>query len=334
MDNPNAAFETNFQGETAIWLTHGRYEAAVLPEMGANLILFRDKEKGYHFLREPKAEEMDDFKASPGIYGIPVLFPPNRYEDGKFPWDGQVYQLPVNEPVTGNHLHGYMHTLPWTVERYTSDVLESVVILSQRVSEGHLYKQYFPFDFTIRLRYTLSDAGLQQQVTVINEGTQRMPNLIAFHTAIHAPFAPDSKASDYRVKITIGERVELNERNLPTGQFQPLSPDEVLMKGDGVNPYFAGMDNHYTAMPQNGRNHMELTDTRTGDKLIYDVGTSYKYWMIWNNGANGRYFCPEPQMNLVNAPNISGKDAEEIGLIGIEPGEIWEQTSRLYGINN
>lgn len=332
MTNQYSAYETDFQGEKAIWLKHGRFEAAVLPEIGGNLILFRDTEKGYHFLREPKENEMEDFKASPGIYGIPVLFPPNRFEDGKFLWEGKEYILPINEEAMGNHLHGYMHTLPWNVVHFSSDDYESKVVLTQKVSEGHLYKKYFPFEFTITLRYTLSDAGLQQQVTVKNEGKERMPNLLAFHTAINAPFVPESSASDYLVKITIGERQELNDRNLPTGHIQPLSHDEELMKGEGVSPYFAGMDNHYTATPQNGRNMMELTDTRTGDKLIYDVGTSYKHWMIWNNGACGQYFCPEPQMNLVNAPNIQGRDAEEIGLIGLAPGESWEETSRLYYI--
>ena len=40
-------------------------------------------------------------------------------------------------------------------------------------------------------------------------------------------------------------------------------------------------------------------------------------------------FCPEPQINLVNAPNVD-LPADDIGLFGLAPGEIWEATSRLY----
>ena len=54
------------------------------------------------------------------------------------------------------------------------------------------------------------------------------------------------------MKLTIGERWELNERMLPIGTFQPLTADEQLLKGDGVNPFFDSMDNHYTAAAQNG----------------------------------------------------------------------------------
>ncbi|CAG7611106.1 Aldose 1-epimerase [Paenibacillus solanacearum] len=324
-------YEGLYQGEKAVWLEAGPYQAAVLPEIGANLIAFRDTVKQYRFLHEPTAEEMESFKAKPVIHGIPVLFPPNRYEDGKFPWNGKVYSFPVNEPSTGNHLHGFLHVIPWAVESCSSSETEARVTLVQRVTESHPVYAYFPHAFTIRLHYTLSEDGLQQQVTVRNDGTESMPCLLAFHTSINAPFAEGSTAADCTFTMTIGQRWELSGRMLPTGKFQPLKPEEERMKQGGVSPYFEAMDNHYTAVPQNGRNRMELTDTRLNVKLVYDVGTAYKQWMIWNNNAGGRFFCPEPQVNLVNAPNVE-LPAEEIGLHALEPGAIWEASSRLYAI--
>ncbi|WP_281891100.1 aldose 1-epimerase [Paenibacillus sp. YYML68] len=318
-----------YQGEQAVWLKAGRYEAVVLPDIGANLIAFRDCESGYRFLREPREHEMDSFKAMPYVHGIPVLFPPNRFEDGKFRWNGACYQFPVNEPERGNHLHGFVHNIPWKVEEYGTTDTTSYVSLLLEVDDTHPLYHYFPHTFTFRLRYTLSSDGLQQHTFIRNTGSQSMPCLLAYHTTVNTPFVPGSTASDYKLKMTIGSRREMNERMLPTGAFQPLKPEEEAMKTVGVNPFFEAMDNHYTAAPQNGRNRMELTDTRTGDKLVYDVGTSYKHWMIWNNDATEGFFCPEPQMNLVNAPNMD-IPAEESGLIALESGEIWEVSARLY----
>lgn len=323
------AYEGTYEGERAVWLKAGNYEAAVLPEIGGNLILFRDAINGYRFLREPGAEEMEEFRQSPGAHGIPVLFPPNRYEDGKFPWNGKTYQFPVNEEATGNHLHGFLHTAAWEVEEFGTGRSESFVTVAIRIDDSHPSYVYLPHRYTVRLRYSLGQDGLSQQLTVRNDGDERMPCLLAFHTAINAPFAPGSSANDCLVKATIGERWELSERMLPTGKHQPLSDGEKRLRGEGVNPYFESMDNHYTAVPQDGRNRMELTDTRIGVTLVYDVGVSYKQWMIWNNGANGTFFCPEPQINLVNAPNVD-LPAETTGLFGLEPGEIWEETARLY----
>jgi len=51
--------------------------------------------------------------------------------------------------------------------------------------------------------------------------------------------------------------------------------------------------------------------------------------MIWNNIACGEFICPEPQTNLVNAPNVDLPDDEK-GLYRLQQGEIWEESSRLY----
>jgi aldose 1-epimerase len=323
------AYEGNYQGEKAVWLKSGRYEAVMLPEIGGNLIAFRDVESGYRFLREPGESEMEVFKSNPGVHGIPVLFPPNRYEDGVFPWKGEVLQFPVNEAATHNHLHGFLHTTAWEVEDFGQTPFESYVSVKVSVDENHEVYRYLPFKFTLRLKYTLSDDGLAQQVFVRNDGDKEMPCLLAFHTAVNAPFAPQSTAKDYKVKLTIGQRWQLSERMLPNGSYQPLTAEELQMQGEGVFPFFTSMDNHYTAVPQNGRNRMELTDTKLGKTLVYDVGTSYKQWMIWNNGATEGFFCPEPQINLVNAPKAE-LPAEEIGLFSLLPGEIWEERARLY----
>lgn len=318
-----------FYGEKAVWLKAGRYEAAILPEIGGNLLVFRDNENGYRFLREPAEDEMEAFRAAPAAYGIPILYPPNRYDGGKFPWNGSTYMLPVNEKATGNHLHGFVHTTPWTVQDFGNNAEESFVTVTLRVDEQHAMYRYLPFTFTMKLRYTLSADGLAQQLYLKNEGGASMPCLIAFHTAINAPFAPDSSAEDCLMKLTVGERWEMNDRKLPTGKRLELTAQEAAMRDTGVNPYFESLDNHYTTVPQNGRNRMELTDKKQGVTLMYDVGTSYKQWMIWNKMACGRFFCPEPQINLVNAPNM-GLQAEEIGLFGLKPGEIWEASARLY----
>jgi aldose 1-epimerase len=331
MATENKAYQGAYHQENAIILRAGRYEAIVLPEVGGNLIAFRDLENQFHFLREPSLEEMNDFKKVPYCHGIPVLFPPNRYEDGKFPWNGKVYQFPVNEASTGNHLHGFVHNIPWQVEHVEANNQESGVTLVLKVTEGHSVYEYLPFAFTFKLRYTLSESGLLQHISIQNDGQDRMPCLVAFHTTINAPFAANSTAADYQFKLTIGERWALDERMLPTGKYQSLTADEEKMKTGELSPFFAAMDNHYTVQTQDGRNRMELTDTRNQVTLVYDVGTSYKQWMIWNNNATEGFFCPEPQINLVNAPNTS-LPPEEIGLFGLEAGEIWEETARLYSI--
>jgi aldose 1-epimerase len=325
----NQAYAGEYKGEKAIWLRSGNYEAALLPEIGGNLIAFRDITRGYNILREPSLDEMADFKARPMVHGIPILFPPNRYQDGKFSLNGLQYEFPVNEVKTGNHLHGFFYNIPWAVSDFGTDDSESYVTIEQHVDENHSAYQYFPHTFHFSIRYALSETGLRQEVKITNLGEAALPCMLGFHTAFNAPFASNSTKEDITFTMTIGDRWELDNRMLPTGSFQPLVTGELAMKSSGVSPYFAGMDNHYTAQPQNGINAVIVTDAKEKVKLVYDVGTGYKQWMIWNNEANGKYFCPEPQINTVNAPHLD-LPAEQLGLVLLGKGESWNETSKLF----
>src|SRR5262249_48691167 len=49
--------------------------------------------------------------------GIPILFPfPNRIRDGRFSWAGREYQLPGNDPIKKNAIHGFACRRPWRVK--------------------------------------------------------------------------------------------------------------------------------------------------------------------------------------------------------------------------
>ncbi|MCF8567327.1 aldose 1-epimerase [Alicyclobacillus tolerans] len=317
-----------YNGEKAVTMSFGRYTAMILPDIGGNLVSFVDTERNLNFLRTPQSDEMMAFKSYPVVYGIPVLFPPNRYQDGTFTFNGREYRFPINEIDTNNHLHGFLYDLPWHVDVSGTSEAISQVMLFQEVDHNHPIYQFWPHHFKITICYRLSDEGLQQEVRVRNIGGDCMPLMLAFHTTLNVPFSPESTRSDYTCAITIGDRWELSKRMLPTGNFQALTSNEEQLKGDGISPFFEPMDNHYVSLPQDGRNYMALTDRRLGLRLIYNVGRKYNNWMIWNNNAEGSFFCPEPQTNVVNAPNTTLSD-EESGMVVLEPGQSWFETSRF-----
>lgn len=323
------ATEGVFQDEPALVLSWGDLQAIVLPDVGGNLVSFRDRRRNFRFLHEPESGEMEAFRAAPYLYGMPVLFPPNRYDGGSIQFAGTHYQLPINESWRGNHLHGFLYDIPWQVEDFGTTRLESYVVLSQTVDECHPRYPLWPHNFLIKIRYSLSEFGLSQQVLVANTGETAMPCLLGFHTAVNAPFAENAEPDDYRCRLSVGERWELDDRGLPTGRKLPFTERERSLREGGMGLFDEPMDHHYTAKPMEGRNRMELLDTRNQVTLVYDVDQAFRHWMLWNNSATPGFFCPEPQVNAVNAPNVH-LPAETVGLFAIQPGELWEATSRMY----
>ncbi|WP_240702779.1 aldose 1-epimerase [Cohnella luojiensis] len=323
------AKQGTYENEPAILLKHGSYSAILLPKIGGNLISFRDDDRDFRFIREPEGADWPAFVNKPMVHGVPVLFPPNRYDGGTFEFDGRTYRFPVNEPETGNHIHGFVYESEWEVVSYGSTEQASAVTVRLHFDEKHSGFAYFPHRITLSQTFTLSNEGLKLHFEAVNESAEAIPFMLGFHTSVNAPFAQGSTIEDLECGIAIGERWELSGRMLPTGRKLPLSEGELLLAEGAGNPYFESLDNHYTASGNVGDNAMTIYDRRVNVRFVYEAGDAYKHWMVYNAAANGKFFCPEPQTGMVNAPNV-GLPAEQTGLIRLNPGERWTAVSRMY----
>lgn len=327
--------ETTWQGELAVRFAAGGYEALMVPGVGANVIELKDNARGLSLLRSPEGVDMEAFKARPQIYGIPVLFPPNRIEDGTFTAGDRTYHFTVNEVARNNHIHGFLHRRPWKVSRMelvSEDVAEVEAVFSADAASE--FYQEFPHEFEFRLLYRLSEKGLEQKVTITNQSGSPMPMGLGFHTAFRIPFHPGSREEDYRMFVSVGEKWALNERVLPTGDFVELTEEEKEYRGKGVPPVgHVIADQHFTSRPLRVNNKdfngAIIEDLSRGIKLVYECGSGYKHWMLWNMDGQKGFVCPEPQTWAINAPNLK-LPAEVTGLRLLAPGEVWQDTCRIF----
>ncbi|MFC5405279.1 aldose 1-epimerase [Cohnella soli] len=324
------AKQDEYENVPAVYLKYGKYSAILLPTIGGNLISFRNDEKGNRYLREPEGAEWASFVAKPLLHGIPVLFPPNRYDGGTFTFDGRVYHLPVNEERTNNHIHGFVYDAEWTLEELAEDENESRATVSFVFDEQHPDYGSFPHRVVLRQTFVLSSDGLEQRFEAVNESGQALPFMLGFHTTLNVPFAQGSDVRDIRCGLPIGDRWELNARQLPTGKRLPLRDGEQALAAGQGDPFFAGLDDHYAAAGvDGGRNAVTVEDANAGVRFVYETGDAFKHWMVYNAEANGSFFCPEPQTGMVNAPNVGLPD-DVTGLIRLEPGAKWTATCRMY----
>ena len=69
---------TDWHGMRAVEFSKGDYTALLIPGMGANLIRLTNTRLGAEILRAPADDEVETFKGRPHVFGLPILFPPNR----------------------------------------------------------------------------------------------------------------------------------------------------------------------------------------------------------------------------------------------------------------
>ncbi len=224
----------DWNGLQAVEFSKGDYTALLIPSVGANLVRLANTRLGAEILRTPAADEIETFKSRPQIFGLPLLFPPNRIADGRYQFDGRTYQYPITIEKEHNYHHGIIKGLPFVVSKAyeTEDEVLVECRYYSNIGNDAIY-EHFPHEFKCKIIYKLSAKGLKQEVTFTNRSNLRMPVGVGFHTPLCIPFA-GGKAADYVMRVAVGEQVELNERNLPTGRKLPLTEQFAKLREGGL----------------------------------------------------------------------------------------------------
>ncbi|NLM10390.1 MAG: aldose 1-epimerase [Clostridiaceae bacterium] len=321
----------SWHGIKAVEVVAGGYEMLIVPGIGGNLIRLKDNRRNLDIIRTPRS--YSEFVKQPEVFGIPVLFFPNRIQDGTIKVDGMVYNLPVNEKKLNNHLHGFLYNRPWEVigEKINNDGSAEVEMVFN-IDPGKDIWSFFPHHSRFRLIYNLSRNGLQQHFEVINHGREPMPFGLGFHTNFNIPFRPDEDYTQYKLIMSIGRECEMGSRALATGNFLELSDEEKKMRETGILTQGRPISGHFSARPlsMDGR-HFNGAIIKNADKkyeLIYEVGDKFRYWVIWNHDGKGSFISVEPQTMMINAPNIK-LPYETTGFVLLPSGSKWYESCNI-----
>ncbi len=323
----------DWNGLRAVEFSKGDYVALLVPEMGANLVRLANIRLGVEILHTPDAGQMEVFRNRPHIFGLPILFPPNRIEDGRYTFEGRTYQFPITIAKENNHHHGILKSQPFVVSKAVENEREVLIecrYYSNAASDAVF--SYFPHEFKCKMVYRLSAEGLEHEVMFGNKSRRNMPVGVGFHTPMRIPFAGGA-GSDYRMRVAVGEQVELSGRNVPTGNLLPLDDRFSELRGEGLQvtdcePLEAGFTVREIEVDGHPFRGAVVEDLRTGLRTFYEVDANTVYWTIWNNGGTVPYCCPEPQSWRTNAPNAA--DPAAAGFCHIEPGKAFSMKFRLY----
>lgn len=324
----------DFLGMEAIHFEAGGYDAIMVPEIGANVIKLSHKATGAEILRTPTADEIETFKTRPQIFGLPLLFPPNRIEDGTYTFESHQYQYPITISDQNNYHHGIIKSEPFILTRTETgtDWVEVEASYFSNLFNNAIYKN-FPHELICKMTFRLSAEGLKQTTTFINLGKDNMPVGMGFHTPINVPFTENGNRNDYRLKLSAGKRWEMSNRTLPTGKLDDLGSEEAPLRDEGIVTFGKAIEWALTNEPLqiDGREYSGaiLTDTAKNLSVYYETDKQFKHWTLWNNGGEVPYICPEPQSWATNAPNLK-LPAEITGFQFIAPGKEWSAVTRLY----
>ena len=307
----NATQMMQWGGMPCIRLDAGGYTALIAPELGSNVVRLCDVRNGIEFFRFKDDNTYEQLLQSAEVWGLPTLYLPNRFADGKLRTSEATYHLPVNEKEPyNNHIHGFLHKRRHTIIEAKADENCAWCRTEYLYDEKDEFFQYLPIKFKAEFCFTLSASGLEYEFKLTDLSTKRLPVSVATHTTINSPFVLKAAEADERLTAPIGKRWILNDRCLPTLETVDLSPKDQEYRSGTRCPVLQVIDNEmYFA------EHMELDgqdfygivaeDKASGKKIGYEISENYKFWIFWNDRGFNGYFCPEPMSAMIDAPNLN-----------------------------
>lgn len=312
--------------ETPVW------RAELVLSVGANLWRLEHRPSGLEILYRP--DTLAEFRQNPELYGLPVLFPPNRIADGRFMWAGREYRLPLNEPLRKNHLHGLLSRRRWQLADYREEGDSVQVTASfQHTPETEGFG-CLPHEFRFDLTYRFEPEAVTQVAAVENLSAAPLPLAVGFHTAFRLPFRVATPEARQACRVYLSTGIEYwdkdLERHLPSGQRRPFPPDQAWATGVAPAGRAISLLCPIETIERYGRpwRGAILESPVENTRLIYEVDAAFKQWVLFNQAGEKDCFYPEPQTCLVNAFNLD-LPAEVTGAQALAPGQTWNATSRI-----
>jgi aldose 1-epimerase len=195
-------------------------EVSIVPSIGNTA--FEMKVNGKNLLWFP-FPDLAEWKAKPIPSGIPFLGPwGGRLDEEAFWANGRKYIL---NPGLGNlrrdqnnyPIHGTLYFSPfWELIKLEADGRSARAVSRLEYWKHPDLMAQFPIAHTLTMTHRLSGGVLEVELEIENHSSRPMPLVVGFH-----PFfrVLDSPRPEWSVHLPARQKVVLNDRLLPTGEF-------------------------------------------------------------------------------------------------------------------
>ncbi len=236
----------------------------------------------------------------------PILFPIcGGLKDDKYTYKGKEYILKK---------HGYARFATFEIEDKTDS---SVVFLHKSDEET---RKSFPFDYELRVTYTLVDKTVKVGYSVKNLTGGNMYFSIGSHEAYYTP----EGIEDYDVVFPQNETLNayVIYGNLLSNQELPI------IKDSNVLPLY---DKYFTVDALVFKDLKSRTATlrnrKTGKAVQVDFPNA-DYFLLWHK-PNSPYMCLEPWSGIPDIVGSSYDITEKEGIIALESGKEYNSVHTL-----
>ena len=241
-----------------------------------------------------------------------LLLPwPNRIEDGRYDFEGESYQLALDEPARQNAIHGLTRWAEWTVAEEASG--RAVFEHTLQPTPGD------PFALALRVQYTLAENGLTVQIEATNVGSRPCP----YGAGAHPYLAVEAERVDtVELSVPAARVLESDDRGLPAGE-SPVEGELDFREARAIGSTV--LDHCFTGLHRDADGKARA---RVGATTLW-VDESWPYLMVFTGDplpdvarrsvAVEPMTCPPNAFRTGTDVTVLGPGESHTGSWGIEP---------------
>lgn len=288
-------------------LRAGDLALEICPETGGSIARLRH---GTVDLLRP-AGDADIAARDPRRLGSYPLFPfSNRVKHGRFPFQGQAYQLALNFGDHPHAIHGNAWQRPWRIEAREPAAVRIAVAHDPRRDGAASW----PFAYGAAQSFRLDAAALEIELTLRNDDTRPAPAAFGLH-----PYFP--KTAQARLTASLTGMWRADATLIPT-EHGPLPPALDFSAGRDLRE--VACDNCFTGWQ--GPAAIEWPEH--GLRLAIDASPEFGNLVIFVP-AGRDFFAVEPVTNVNDAFNLAAAGVADTGLVVLAPGATLKGMVRL-----
>jgi aldose 1-epimerase len=285
-------------------------------------IAFELKVKGQNVLYWPYAS-VDEFKARPGMSGVPFLGPwANRLDEQAFFANGRKYAFDMQ---LGNvrgaiPIHGFVTTTDqWQVAEVKADASSAWATSRLEFYRQPAWMKQWPFAHTIEMTYRLQGGVVEVQTTIANMSAEPMPVAIGFHPYYRLA---DSVRNEW--KLAVGARTHwlLATNKVPTGETEPI--ERIFPNPQAAALVDHDLDDVFGDLVRDAQGRATVTVSGKSQRLDLVLGPNYRSVVIWSP-KDRTFVCVEPMAGITDAVNLAARGVYK-ELQSVAPGGTWRES--------
>lgn len=238
----------------------------------------------------------------------PVLFPIcGGLKDNKYIYDGKEYTL---------FKHGFGRLSEYVAETVEEDRAVFLLTSSEET------KASYPFDFELRISYTLCNNSIKVGYDVTNKTDGDM----YFSIGAHEAYACPEGADEYYLKFEKKERLTHNELNgmLLTEKYVVIAEDTDVLP---LKHEYFDID---ALTFLNLKSHSVALCKKDGSKKITVDFDGFDYMFVWTKpGVKTGYLCVEPWCGLPDFEGTSYDFTQKRAINKISPSETFKRVHKI-----